>query len=517
MHNNYFFLKQLTPALENRLRGTVVSECFSQNKDELILRLETHTEPFFLKAALTASFSCLCFPANFHRARRNSVDLFPDLIGRRVSHLVQYENERSFSLVFEEGWALLFKLHGNRANLLLFENDSLKDLFKKNMKGDQTLVPNTLHREIDWGYEYFAAHTPALKKHYFTFGKVVWQHLDDKGFASLPVDQQWTLLQQTLQQLNAGEFMITLLDDEPVFSLLPVGDIQARYTDPITALNEFFIRYVQTAAYGREKKQAVSLLRHRLDGTRTYIQKLEDSLLDTARQQAYKTSADVLMAHLHEVKPGMTSVTLPNFYDNNAPLEIKLKKDLTPQKNAEVFYRKAKNQAIEATFLEQAYDAKLKEADKLETALQQVTTAPDLATLRTMVQALNLKSTAQQQAEVLPYHEFEHKGYAIRIGKNAAANDELTLRHTYKEDLWLHAKDVAGSHVVIKHKAGRKIPGDVIERAAQVAAYNSKRKNESLCPVIVTPKKFVRKRKGDPPGAMVVEREEVLMVEPKGF
>ncbi len=100
------------------------------------------------------------------------------------------------------------------------------------------------------------------------------------------------------------------------------------------------------------------------------------------------------------------------------------------------------------------------------------------------------------------------------MGKNAAGNDELTLKYSFKEDLWLHVKDVAGSHVIIKYQAGKKFPKDVIERAAQLAAYNSKRKNETLCPVVVTPKKFVRKRKGDPPGAVVVEREEVIMVEP---
>ena len=99
-------------------------------------------------------------------------------------------------------------------------------------------------------------------------------------------------------------------------------------------------------------------------------------------------------------------------------------------------------------------------------------------------------------------------------GRNAEANDKLTLKYSYKDDLWLHAKDVAGSHVLIKYQSGKKFPKDVIEYAAGLAAYNSKRKNESLCPVAYTPKKFVRKRKGDPAGMVVVEREEVILVEP---
>ena len=115
----------------------------------------------------------------------------------------------------------------------------------------------------------------------------------------------------------------------------------------------------------------------------------------------------------------------------------------------------------------------------------------------------------------MPYFEFEFKGFKIWVGKNAESNDQLTLKHSYKEDLWLHAKDVPGSHVIIKHQSGKPFPKDVIERAAQLAAYNSKRKTETLCPVAFTPKKYVRKRKGDPAGAVVVEREDVIMVEPK--
>jgi predicted ribosome quality control (RQC) complex YloA/Tae2 family protein len=90
----------------------------------------------------------------------------------------------------------------------------------------------------------------------------------------------------------------------------------------------------------------------------------------------------------------------------------------------------------------------------------------------------------------------------------------LTQKYSFKDDLWLHAKDVAGSHVLIKYQSGKNFPKEVIERAAQLAAWNSKRKNENLCPVAFTFKKFVRKRKGDPAGTVVVEREEVILVEP---
>ena len=101
------------------------------------------------------------------------------------------------------------------------------------------------------------------------------------------------------------------------------------------------------------------------------------------------------------------------------------------------------------------------------------------------------------------------------LGKNAKANDELTLKVARKNDLWLHAKDVAGSHVIIRQKPGQNYPKHIIEKAASIAAANSKRKTDTLCPVIFTEKKFVRKIKGAPAGQVIVEKEEVVMVKPE--
>ncbi|MGB3465496.1 MAG: NFACT RNA binding domain-containing protein, partial [Cyclobacteriaceae bacterium] len=102
----------------------------------------------------------------------------------------------------------------------------------------------------------------------------------------------------------------------------------------------------------------------------------------------------------------------------------------------------------------------------------------------------------------------------IWIGRNAKNNDELTQKHTHKNDLWLHAKDVSGSHVVIKQNGKEDFPADIIEKAARLAAWYSKRKNDSVCPVLYTPRKYVRKPKGMLPGQVIVDREQVVLVEP---
>lgn len=84
MHNNYYFLRQISSRLNQKLRGFTLVSCFSQNKDELVFEFNDSKESFFIKADLQPDFSCLTFPESFKRARKNSIDLFNDVLMRKV-------------------------------------------------------------------------------------------------------------------------------------------------------------------------------------------------------------------------------------------------------------------------------------------------------------------------------------------------------------------------------------------------------------------------------------------------
>jgi predicted ribosome quality control (RQC) complex YloA/Tae2 family protein len=493
----------------------VISECFSQNKEELIIRFETRTDPFFIKASLLASFSCLSFPENFQRARRNSVDLFGELIGQRVESIRQFDNERSFALIMSNGYALLFKMHGNRSNIILFKEGKTFELFRNNLQEDEILILNELDRTIDWSREAFESNRDNLYSHYFTFGKLVWKYLNDNGFQKASSDQQWQAIQTLRSDFEKPTFYIVEQNNKLFLSLIRWENITKEFNDPFKAINEFFLTYTHHQAFSLEKLAALSALKSKLHSGELYCRKTSDKLNELEINNNYKTWADLIMANLHAIKSGSEKIMLPDFYKENHLVEIKLKRDLSPQKNAEVFYRKSKNQQQELDRLKQSIDTKQKEIEKIREQIRKLENTDDLKGIRNLSTSFGLNATTEKQSGPLPYHEFEFHGFKIWVGRNAQSNDTLTLKHSYKEDLWLHAKDVAGSHVLIKHRAGKDFPKDVIERAAQLAAYNSKRKTESLCPVSVTQKKFVRKRKGDPAGTVVVEREDVIMVEPK--
>ncbi|MBI3536555.1 MAG: DUF814 domain-containing protein, partial [Chloroflexi bacterium] len=103
-------------------------------------------------------------------------------------------------------------------------------------------------------------------------------------------------------------------------------------------------------------------------------------------------------------------------------------------------------------------------------------------------------------------------GFTILIGKNARQNEDITFNHARPNDLWLHARGVAGAHVVIRG-AGKEIPLSTIKEAAQLAAQNSQARNESRVDVIVTEKKNVRRVRGGKPGMVTVREERVVRVE----
>lgn len=516
MHNNYYFLRKLSAQLETVIKGAVISECFSQTKDELVIRFEIKEKSFLIKASLQSGFCCLFFQDDFNRARKNSVDLFDPLIGLYAEGITQFDNERSFSINLSQNVQLLFKMHGNRANIVLFQDGEAIQLFRNHLTTDADIKLENLNREIDFSFEAFEQHIDNLPGLYYTFGKPVWNFLERNGFSEKSDIEKWQAIQDLRAYMKNPMFYIAEVDHKLILTLFPDGTILDKFKEPVPAINEFFLAYSRSAAFIHEKSEALSRLKTKLQNSLSYLVKANQKLKELRDDAHYKQWADLLMANLHLVKPGTEKISLPDFYHEGKTVEIKLKKDLNAQKNAEIFYRKAKNQQIEIHKLTESFQAKQKEVADAQQKIAAVETAVDLKALREVIGNSGIKQKSEKE-EPLPYHEVLFNGYKIWIGKNAQHNDTLTLKYSFKEDLWLHAKDVPGSHVVIKYQAGKKFPKDVIERAAQLAAFNSKRKTESLAVVSYTPKKFVRKRKGDPAGAVVVEREEVILVEPKGI
>lgn len=513
MQNNYFFLRQLSKSLTENIIGFTLVSCFSQNKDELVIEFNNGKKSFFIRADLSSKITCLSFPDQFKRANKNSIDLFSELVMKKVVGVHQFENDRSFEIQFEENVSLIFKMHGKMSNILLCEEGKVKELFRSNLQSDFKIDRTKLERYIDWSKDNFIRNITLLKETYPIIGIEPWIYLKSKSFDKLDQEEKWNEWQKMLALLEKPVYCITRHQSKLIFSLLPMGEVVKEFSEPIKAVTEFYYQFVTTENFEGKKISAFAGIQKKIKSTESYLSKNKSKLAEAENDQHYQTWGDLLMAHLHEIKPGASKVVLQDFY-TGSPVEIKLKPELSVQKNADAFYRKSKNHQIEIDKLSESISQKEKELLRLIDLKGVVNDCRDLNSLMKITDSLSKSDRAKEKIKKLPYHEFEFKGFKIWVGKNAEANDELTLKYSYKEDLWLHAKDVAGSHVLIKYRSGKNFPKEVIEYAASLAAYNSKRKTETLCPVSFTPKKFVRKRKGDAAGMVVVEKEDVVLVEP---
>jgi predicted ribosome quality control (RQC) complex YloA/Tae2 family protein len=520
VHQNYYFLRQLAPRLSQEISGKRLMEAFSQEKDEIILVFaeargkNNFYKPFFIRASLRSDFASLNFPEQFDRARKNSVDLFTDLYEQSVREVRVFENERALGIYLSEGDVLVFKLFGNRSNIIHVGPDGqVADLFNNKLMADQNLKIQDLDRELDQSYSAFQAHGGQFESLFPTFGKVTKEYLYPRleGIGELP--HRWEIVQDTLRQLLRPTYYLTGLHHQPTLSLLLVGEIVETFDDPIRALNRYYHAYSRLSTIEKEKAEWLRLLQKRIRQTENYLANSFQKLVELEEGGGNEEIGHILMANLHQIPERAERVELYDFY-RDKPLVVKLKKDLSPQKNAEVYYRKAKNERIEIEKLQENLALREQELIRLREKYEEIERIEQLRELRTYVKKSGLIPGREGADQGQLFRKVECMGFVILVGRNAKNNDLLTQQYAYKEDLWLHARDVSGSHVVVKHQAGKKFPAPVIERAAQLAAYYSKRRNDSLCPVIVTPKKFVRKPKGYPQGAVVVEKEEVVMVEP---
>ncbi|UOR06384.1 NFACT RNA binding domain-containing protein [Hymenobacter aerilatus] len=517
MHTNYYFLRLLAPALTRALAGYRVVTCFSQEKDELVIGLTNGAAEFWLKAQLSAAFPALALPETFHRARQNSVDLLPGLLGREVSHVDALPQDRILQFTFIDGATLLLKLFGPRPNAIFRPTpDAPAELFHQRYTADADILPLPPTTAPDAGTR---PHEADPLRRYPALSDLPARYLRVHGYDAAPLPQREQLVADIIRQLEQpAQLYIIQLENRTRLSLLPLGEVQKTLppTDPIAALREFVPHFLSRRAYETEIRQVRQTLEKRAEEASTSAQMARTRRHALEHTAGYRQTADLIMAHLSQISAGAAQVEVVDFYQDNQPRVIKLKPTETPQRTAQNLYRKAKNQQIELQQLSQRIEQRETEAFWCLERLEELTGLADLRTLRTWRKQHGLDAAAQAKAagNELPFKVFTDSGFTILVGRNAQNNDLLTQKYAHKDDLWLHAKDVSGSHVVVRHRAGYPVPEPVVERAAQLAAWYSRRQHDSLCPVTVTPKKFVRKPKGAAPGAVVVERERVVLVVP---
>lgn len=517
MHLNYHFLRYLAPALSDAFSGAEITASFSQSKDELIIETERAGELRFIRAHLLPPQVYLSFPTQYARARRNTIDLFEELIGDVIHTCTVFSFERALRFDLASGKILVLKLHGNRSNVLLYRGDSTAPalLFRNEIKEDKTLDWRSLERPIDLTWDRFESLTGNAAQFLPTLGAIPRNWLKERNYPESDLKTKWALMQEILDLLDTPLFSLVEKEGEVTLSLLPEPNTISTHSDPITAVNELFYKALVIGTFEKDKNQLLKGYTDQLKKTESYLKKSSEKLEELKNTPPPSQLADVIMANLHQFTEGVQQLELENFYTGSM-VKVSLKPNQKPQDLAESLYRKSKNRQLELDQLEKTIQAKRVLETELKEKLQALGVVRDFRGLKNFQKTHKEDIRDKKDAESLPFKVFEYEGFTIWVGKSAKDNDEMLRGFARKEDIWMHARQAAGSHVIIRMRGMTVVPQRVLERAAQLAAFYSKLKSDTLAPVMYTEAKYVRKVKGSAPGSVMVDREKVILVSPIG-
>ena len=236
----------------------------------------------------------------------------------------------------------------------------------------------------------------------------------------------------------------------------------------------------------------------------------EEALESAEKMEEYRRAGDAINGNLFRLKKGMTEVYLPDWNsEDGKEILVALDPVLTPAQNAQRYFKKYQKARSARETAAVQKEKTLQELELLEGMLLDVDKCSGESELEEIRQEmvregyLKRSQNRRQQKQLpqsRPYRYISSDGIEILVGKNAAQNDRLTLGAKPGE-MWLHAKDMPGSHVIIR--AEGEIPRETMRQAAMLAAWYSKGKNSSMVPVDYTLKKYVKKPSGAAPGKVI--------------
>lgn len=489
MINHYLLLRRLGAELNALLQNAVLSIAYSPQREDLQLLFEKGNAEYTLKLNFATDLTLLSFWTDVAGKPRQYEKQFTQLWGQTLLGIDAIAGERMLCMRFDNGMQLWLRFFGRQGNVLLTDQSGkFVGPFRRVIKNDYGFEANLYTRETNFSEVINEA---------VVSNPVWWQKRPQELIQSdLPADDLASLLENgavcQLSSVNQPGLAVQIPNDSIIYPCC------------IEAYNSFFRNYLPNFLLEQEKRRLFQPLADRLKRLEQKRREHEQQLKQLAKDSHFEHWGKLLLSSAHLIAPSAAKAEVDDYLSGKKVL-IKLDPKRSVVENASRYFQKAKNQLIEAQQLENLLGITQFEIKQLEHKIETIQGCNQLKLLRKLAE----NSVAAQE---FPFRRWTMNGLEIWMGKNAKQNDEL-LRQVHKDDIWLHARNHSGSHVVIR-SAGKKVPQPVLEAAACWAAWHSKGKTENLCAVMYTLRKYVRKPKGALPGAVLVEKESTLLVHP---
>ncbi len=308
------------------------------------------------------------------------------------------------------------------------------------------------------------------------------------------------------------------LKDVYVTDYLSIGGEKKYYADISSALDEFYTVKDKNKAFSLKQKSLSDKVGGLIKKLGKRLQGEEEKIAEASELEDLKLKGELITVNLWRIKSGATECELENYYDDGKPIKILLDKNLTPNQNAQRYYKKyAKEKRTLEVLIPKRNETKA-ELEYLGGVLFEISQAKEISDFFDI-------ETELIAAKLLPAPRFKKKqesesqcrtysvdGFIIKCGKNNVQNDRLTSR-AFWGDMWLHTKNYHSAHVIIETK-GEEIPNKVIETAAEICAYYSDAKQGDKVPIDYTLKKFVKKPPQSKLGSVIYTNYKTCYVTP---
>lgn len=550
-----FFTHAIVHELNSTLKTGRVARISQPYPAELIItiRAQRHNYALLLSANPTyprvqiteVPFTNPAVPTNFTMTMRKYLD------GAILEEIDQVGNDRIIRLTFNtrdelgdsQRLVLVSEIMARHSNISLVNEKTGKIIDTiKHVGSDQNRVrlllpgatfvmppkqdkanpylPNQLYSDLVRQYPDPQELAKQLQARYEGLSRDTARDLADRLIAS---DHLPTTYQQFIHRFDQPEPVIIdgRKKDFMAFPPLNAAADGLQYFATLSALLDNY--YQQKAQQDRSKElagQVIKVIKNELKKDRRKVKKLNKELDDANKADQYRTRGEILITYLGKLKPGMDSITLPNFYDDNKPLKISLSPELSPSRNAQKYFTKYDKLKASVAHVNEQLKLANAEIDYFENIQNQIELASpaDIQEIRLELQEegyIKRKHKGKKQRKVRaskPEQFHTSDGTTVLVGKNNLQNDRLSFKTANKNEIWLHVKDIPGSHVVIRDTN----PSDeTILEAAQLAAYFSKGRDSDNVPVDYLPVKLLRKPNGAKPGFVTFTGQKTLRVTPK--
>lgn len=542
--------------LQDRILLGKIEKVYQPEADELVFHIHTKNGNVKLLASVGSAHARVCFitenPVNPPAPLAFCMLLRKHLQGGRITEITQKDSERiieiSLETLNELGFTmskkLIFEIMGKHSNIVLVDIASGKIIDSiKRVSFDVNRVRQILPGMI---YQY----PPAQDK-------IPFLEISAEQLEALPADGKLILrsvggiapafaeelalragvqrsgylsdVLAAIESPNHADARVYLDESGAPIDFYPVAlseleeSCTVRHFDDLSSAMEFYFGKKESSNQGRQKShdliRAVNAL---LDKMYLKKKRLSEDLLKAENSEDLRLYGELLTANIHLIQPGMKSVEVTNYYDGSTltiPLDVKL----SPSKNAQHYFKKygkSKTAIKEKQIQLDENEAEIKYLESVLSFLENTDDVVEIESIRAeLVETGYVRRRRQaggfkeKKYKPAPYRYTLSNGMSVLVGRNNKENDILTFKTAGNKDLWLHTKDIPGSHVIVQ-SGGVELDEEAVWEAAAIAAYHSKARTSENVPVDYVQIKYVKKPAGAKPGMVIFTNNRTVYVNP---